>query len=160
MIEKKWKTFSNNQEFDYSFMDEDFDGLYRAEERTGKITALFTALAIFVACLGLFGLAAYAAEQRTREIGIRKVLGAGLPDIIVLLSGNFVKLVGIAFLIAAPLAWLFMEKWLQGFAYRQNISWWVYTVAGLGTILIALFTVSTQFIKAAIANPVKCLKNE
>jgi len=159
-IEKKWKTFSNNQEFDYSFMDEDFDALYRAEQRTGKIAALFTTLAIFIACLGLFGLATYAAEQRTREIGIRRVLGANVPYLVALLSANFLKLVVIAFLVAAPLAWLFMEKWVQGFAYRQSIPWWIFIVAGLGAILIALFTISTQFIKAAITNPVQSLKNE
>ncbi|HEX6431751.1 MAG TPA: ABC transporter permease [Niastella sp.] len=159
-IEKKWKTFSNNQAFDYSFMDEDFDALYRTEKRTGKIATLFTTLAIFIACLGLIGLAAYAAEQRTREIGIRKVFGANVPDLIALLSGNFLKLVVIAFVVTAPLAWLFMGKWLNGFAYRQPIPWWVFIVAGLGTLLIALLTVSTQFLKAAMVNPVQSLKNE
>jgi putative ABC transport system permease protein len=160
MIEKKWKTFSHNQEFDYSFMDEDFDNLYRAEQRTGKISLLFTTLAIFIACLGLFGLAAYTAEQRTREIGIRKVLGANVPDLVALLSANFLKLVVVAFIVAAPLSWLLMEKWLQGFAYRQSISWWVFVAAGTGAILIALLTISTQFIKAAIVNPVQSLKRE
>lgn len=159
-IENKWKTFSNNQEFDYSFMDEDFDALYRAEQRAGKIALLFTTLAIFIACLGLFGLAAYAAAQRTKEIGIRKVLGANVPGLVALLSANFLKLVIIAFLVAAPLAWLSMEKWLQGFAYRQGIQWWIFPVAGLGAILIAMLTISTQFIKAAIAKPVQSLKNE
>jgi putative ABC transport system permease protein len=160
MIEKKWKTFSNNQEFDYSFMDEDFDNLYRTEQRTGKIAALFTTLAIIIACLGLFGLAAYTAEQRTREIGIRKVLGANVPALVAMLAANFLKLVGIAFLVAAPSAWLFMDKWLQGFAYRESISWWVFIVAGLGALLIAGLTISSQFIKAAVANPVKSLKVE
>lgn len=160
LIETKWKTFSRNQEFDYSFMDEDFDALYRSEQRTGKIAALFTTLAIFIACLGLFGLAAYTAEQRTREIGIRKVLGADVTALVFLLSTSFLKLVVIAFLVAAPLAWLVMEKWLHGFAYRQSISWWVFIIAGLGTTLIALLTISTQFIKAAIANPVQSLKND
>jgi putative ABC transport system permease protein len=160
MIEKKWKAFSHNQEFDYSFMDEDFDNLYRAEQRTGKISLLFTTLAIFIACLGLFGLAAYTAEQRTREIGIRKVLGANVPDLVALLSANFLKLVVVAFIVAAPLSWLLMEKWLQGFAYRQSISWWVFVAAGTGAILIALLTISTQFIKAAIVNPVQSLKRE
>lgn len=160
MIEKKWKTLSNNQEFDCSFMDEDFDGLYRAEQRTGKISLLFTTLAIFIACLGLFGLAAYTAEQRTREIGIRKVLGANVPGLVAMLAANFMKLVGLAFLVAAPLAWLFMKKWLEGFAYRESIPWWMFVVAGLGALLIALLTISTQFIRAAIANPVQSLKNE
>ena len=159
-IEKKWTTFSNNQEFDYSFMDEDFDNLYRSEQRTGKIAALFTSLAIIIACLGLFGLAAYTAEQRTREIGIRKVLGANVPDLVAMLAANFLKLVGIAFLVAAPLAWLCMDKWLQGFAYRESIPGWVFIVAGLGAVLIAGLTISSQFIKAAIANPVQSLKVE
>ena len=159
-IEKKWTTFSNNQEFDYSFMDEDFDNLYRSEQRTGKIAALFTSLAIIIACLGLFGLAAYTAEQRTREIGIRKVLGANVPDLVAMLAANFLKLVGIAFLVAAPLAWLCMDKWLQGFAYRESIPGWVFVVAGLGAVLIAGLTISSQFIKAAIANPVQSLKVE
>jgi putative ABC transport system permease protein len=158
-IESKWKSFSKNQEFDYSFMDEDFDALYRAEERTGRISLLFTTLAIFIACLGLFGLAAYAAEQRTREIGIRKVLGANVPDLVALLSANFLKLVIIAVLIATPLAWLLMGKWLQGFAYRQSIQWWIFPVAGLGAVLIAMITISIQFIRAATANPVQSLKN-
>ena len=157
MIENKWKTFSNNQELDYSFMDEDFENLYRAEQRTGKIAALFTTLAIIIACLGLFGLAAYTAEQRTREIGIRKVLGANVPDLVVMLAANFLKLVLIAFLVAAPLAWLFMDKWLQGFAYRESISWWVFVAAGLGALFIAALTISSQFIKAAVANPVRAV---
>lgn len=159
-IENKWKTFSGNQEFDYSFMDEDFDTLYRSEQRTGKIALLFTILAIFIACLGLFGLAAYAAVQRTKEIRIRKVLGANVPDLVALLSANFLKLVIIAFLVAAPLAWLFMEKWLQGFAYRQSIQWWIFPVAGLGAVIIAMLTIGAQFIRAAIANPVQSLKAE
>ncbi len=159
-IENKWKTFSRNQEFDYSFMDDDFDALYRTEQRTGKISLLFTSLAVLIACLGLFGLAAYAAEQRTREIGIRKVLGANMPNLVSMLSANFIKLVIIAILVASPLAWLLMEKWLQGFAYRQSVQWWIFAVAGLGAILIAIVTISTQFIKAATANPVKSLKND
>ncbi|MBO9203017.1 MULTISPECIES: ABC transporter permease [Niastella] len=160
LIEKKWKAFSKDQAFDYSFMDEDFDGLYRAEQRTGKIAILFTTLAIFIACLGLFGLAAYTAEQRTREIGIRKVLGANVADLVTMLAANFMKLVFIAFLVAVPLAWLFMNKWLQGFAYRESISWWVFITAGLGAFLLALVTIISQFIRAAIVNPVQSLKVE
>jgi putative ABC transport system permease protein len=110
--------------------------------------------------LGLFGLAAYTAEQRTREIGIRKVLGANVPGVVAMLAAGFMKLVGIAFLVAAPLAWLFMQKWLEGFAYRESMSGWVFIVAGLGALLIALLTIGTQFIRAAIANPVQSLKNE
>jgi putative ABC transport system permease protein len=159
-IEKKWKAFSHNQELDYSFMDEDFEALYRAEQRTGKIALLFTTLAIGIACLGLFGLAAFAAEQRTREISIRKVLGANVPDLVTLLAANFLKLVIIALVVAAPLAWLSMEKWLQGFAYRESIQWWIFPVAGLGAIVIAMLTISTQFIKAAIANPVQNINRQ
>ncbi len=128
--------------------------------RTGKIAVLFTTLAILIACLGLFGLAAYTAEQRTREIGIRKVLGANVPDLVAMLAMNFLKLVVIAFLVAAPLAWLFMNKWLQGFAYRESMSGWMFIAAGVGALLIAGLTISSQFIKAAIANPVKSLKAE
>jgi len=157
-IEAKWKTFSHNQEFDYAFMDEDFDALYRAEQRTGKISLLFTTLAIAIACLGLFGLAAFAAEQRTREISIRKVLGANVTGIVTLLSANFLKLVLLALVVAAPLAWLFMEKWLQGFAYRESIQWWIFPAAGLGAVAIALLTICTRFIRAALVNPVKSLK--
>lgn len=157
-IENKWKAFSNNQQFDYAFMDEQFDSLYRVEQRTGKIALLFTALAIFIAAMGLFGLAAYAAEQRTREIGIRKILGADVRGLVALLSANFLKPVIIAILVASPFAWLFAEKWLQGFAYRQNIQWWIFLVAGLGAICIAMLTTGAQFIKAAMANPVKSLK--
>ncbi|OQP60694.1 hypothetical protein A3860_32360 [Niastella vici] len=157
-IENKWKTFSHNQEFDYSFMDADFDALYRAEQRTGKISLLFTTLAIVIACLGLFGLAAFAAEQRTREISIRKVLGANVRSIVTLLSADFLKLVVIALVVAAPLAWLFMDKWLQGFAYRESIQWWIFPAAGVGAVAIALLTISSRFIRAALTNPVKSLK--
>ncbi len=159
-VENKWKTFSNNEEFDYSFMDDDFEALYRAEQRTGKISLLFTTLAVFIACLGLFGLAAHDAEQRTKEIGIRKVLGADVSNLVTMLSANFIKLVIIAILVASPLAWLLMEKWLQGFAYRQNVQWWIFIVASLGSVLIALITISSQFIKVATANPVQSLKEE
>ena len=141
-------------------MDEDFDGLYRAEQRIGQIFISFSSLAILIACLGLFGLVAYAAEQRTREIGIRKVLGAGIPTLVNMLSRDFIKLVLVAILIACPLAWLAMHKWLQGFAYRMNISLWIFVLAGLIALLIAVLTVSIQTIRAAMANPVKSLKTE
>ncbi|HEY2580543.1 MAG TPA: ABC transporter permease, partial [Mucilaginibacter sp.] len=130
-IKSKWKDVSPNQQFGYSFMDDDFNNLYNAEQRTGKIAVSFTSLAIIIACLGLFGLAAYAAEQRTKEIGIRKILGAKVSTIVGMLSKDFIKLVVIAILIAAPLAWWAMQKWLESFAYRQNIQWWIFVAAGL-----------------------------
>ena len=158
-IEKTWKTIAPNEHFDYSFMDADFDALYRTEQRMGQLFITFTGLAIVIACLGLFGLAAYAAEQRNREIGIRKVLGASITAIVTMLSKDFVKLVIISFAIAAPLAWLTMNKWLQGFAYRQNIQWWVVMLAGSGAVFIALVTISLQSFRAAAANPVESLRD-
>jgi len=158
-IEKTWKTIAPNEHFDYSFMDADFDALYRTEQRMGQLFITFTGLAIVIACLGLFGLAAYAAEQRNREIGIRKVLGASITVIVTMLSKDFVKLVIISFAIAAPLAWLTMNKWLQGFAYRQNIQWWVMMLAGSGAVFIALATISLQSFRAAAANPVESLRD-
>jgi putative ABC transport system permease protein len=159
-VKDKWKELSPNQEFAYSFMEQDFDGLYRAEQRIGRIFLSFSSLAILIACLGLFGLVAYAAEQRTREIGIRKVLGAGISTIVRMLSRDFIKLVLLAILIASPLAWLAMHKWLQGFAYRIDISLWIFIGAGLIALFIAVVTVSFQTIRAAVANPVKSLKSE
>jgi putative ABC transport system permease protein len=141
-------------------MDKDFDKLYRTEQRTGLIAVSFTSLAIIIACLGLFGLAAYAAEQRTKEIGIRKVLGADVSNIVRMLSKDFILLVLIAIAVAVPISWWAMHKWLQGFAYRQNIEWWIVAVAGLGALLIAFVTISFQSIKAALTNPVKSLRSE
>ncbi len=141
-------------------MDADFDATYRTEQRMGRIFIIFTSLAIIIACLGLFGLSAYAAEQRTKEIGIRKVLGANISTIVRMLSLDFIKLVFISILIATPVAWWAMNKWLQDFAYRINIQWWVLVIAGLVAILIAFMTISFQSIKAALANPVKSLRSE
>ena len=146
--------------FNYSFMDEDFNNLYRTEQRMGVIAITFSGLAILIACLGLFGLAAYAAEQRTKEIGIRKVLGATVSHITAMLSKDFLKLVIIAAVIAFPLAWWVMHTWLQDFAYRTNISWWVFIIAGVLAALIAIVTVSFQTIKAALMNPIKSLRTE
>lgn len=148
------------QPFIYSFMDEDFNHLYQSEQQTGKIFITFAFFAILIACLGLFGLITYAAEQRTKEIGIRKVLGATVTNVTTLLSADFVKLVLLAILIATPIAWFAMEKWLQGFAYRTHLSWWIFALAGIIALLIALATVSFQAIKAALANPVKSLRSE
>jgi putative ABC transport system permease protein len=159
-IKNKWDSLVPNQHFAYSFMDQDFEATYRSEQRIGKIFMIFTSLAIAIACLGLFGLAAYAAEQRTKEIGIRKVLGADVTVIVAMLSKDFIKLVLIAILISSPLAWFFMQKWLQGFAYRVNFQWWIIALAGVGAILIAFVTISFQSIKSALANPIKSLKTE
>ncbi|HWK04141.1 MAG TPA: ABC transporter permease [Puia sp.] len=159
-IEDKWKTMAPSQPFHYSFMDDDFNALYKSEQRMGYISLSFSLLAICIACLGLFGLAAYAAEQRTREIGIRKVLGATVTNIVALLSVNFLKLVLISALIAFPLGWWAMHSWLQDFAYRVDISWKVFALAAVLSMAIALFTVSFQAIKAALSNPVKSLRSE
>ena len=159
-IDNKWKAMVPNQPFSYSFMDEDFNNIYQSEQRVGKIALSFSILAILIACLGLFGLVTYAAEQRTKEIGIRKVLGASVTNIMQMLSRYFMKLVVVAMFIAFPFAWYFMNQWLQDFAYRINISWWVFIIAGIIAASIALLTVSFQAIKAAIANPVKSLRTE
>ena len=152
--------YGAGQPFSYTFMDTDFNKIYTAEQRTGKLFITFAVFAIFIGCLGLFGLVTYAAEQRTKEIGVRKVLGASVSSIVAMLSKDFAKLVLIASVIAFPVAWWAMNKWLQSFAYRINISWWVFVIAGVSAILIALITVSFQAIKAAIANPVKSLRTE
>jgi len=158
-IKEKWSGLTSSH-FEYSFMDQDFDATYRSEQRIGKIFVVFTTLAILIACLGLFGLAAYAAEQRTKEIGIRKVLGASVTVIVSLLSKDFIKLILIAIAISSPLAWYLMHKWLQDFAYRVNIHWYTVVIAGLAAMGIAFVTISFQSIKAALANPVKSLKSE
>ena len=159
-VENKWNSMAPGQPFSYTFLDADFNKIYEAEQRTGKLFISFAVFAIFIACLGLFGLVTYAAEQRIKEIGIRKVLGASVVEIVTMISKDFVKLVLIASVIAFPVAWWMMSKWLQSFAYRINISWWVFALAGLLTIAIALITVSFQAIRAALANPVKSLRTE
>ncbi|WP_439558581.1 ABC transporter permease [Dyadobacter sp.] len=159
-LEKKWNAFKPDLPFTYSFLDDRFNETYKAEQKTGKILGLFAGLTIFVACLGLFGLATFTAEQRTKEIGVRKVLGASVPGIVALLSKDFLKLVGIALVVAAPLAWWLMDQWLRDFAYRAEIAWWMFVLAGALSVLIALFTVSFQSVKAALMNPVKSLKSE
>jgi putative ABC transport system permease protein len=158
--ESIWKSMAPNMPFNYRFLDEAFDQMYRAEQRVGKIALIFSVLAIFIGCLGLFGLAAFVAEQRTKEIGVRKVLGASVNGIVHLLSKDFIKLVFIAFIIAAPIAWWAMNQWLQDFVYRVTISWWIFLAAAFIALSIALITVSFQAIKAALTNPVKNLRAE
>ncbi|MBL7738610.1 MAG: ABC transporter permease [Chitinophagaceae bacterium] len=159
-IENKWKSMAPGMPFSYQFMDEAFDNMYRTEQRVGKVALSFAILAIFIACLGLFGLATYMAEQRTKEIGVRKVLGASVSNIVSMLSRDFAKLVVIAAVVAFPVAWWTMNIWLQDFAFRINIGWWIFVIAAIIVLLIALLTVSYQAIRAAIANPVKSLRTE
>jgi len=159
-MKQQWEKFNVEEPFTYSFMDELYNKTYSAEEKTGKILNIFTSLTIFVACLGLFGLAIYTTEQRTKEIGIRKVLGASVLQITNMLSKDFLKLVLIACVIAFPLSYWLMQKWLQDFAYRITISWWVFALAAVIALFIALATVSFQAVKAALANPVKSLRSE
>jgi putative ABC transport system permease protein len=159
-IHNTWQAMVPGQPFDYVFMNDQFNDQYKTEQRTGQLFISFAVLGIFIACLGLFGLAAFAAEQRTREIGIRKVLGASVSNIASLLTKDFFKLVIISALIAFPLSWWAMNKWLQDFAYRIQIGWWIFFVAGMGAMLVALLTVSFQAIKAAVANPVESLRTE
>jgi putative ABC transport system permease protein len=159
-VETKWKTVASGLPFSYRFLNESFNEMYREEQRVGKIAITFSALAIFIACLGLFGLATFIAEQRTKEIGIRKVLGASVNSVVSMLGKDFIKLVAIAFVFAAPLAWWAMHNWLNNFAYRISIEWWMFAAAGAIALLIALITVSFQSIRAALANPVESLRTE
>jgi putative ABC transport system permease protein len=159
-ISSVWKDFAPNQPFRYTFLDESFAKMYADVQRTGSIFTAFAVFAIIIACLGLFALSAFMAEQRTKEIGIRKVLGASVNSITTLLSKDFVKLIVIAILIASPIAWWAMNKWLQDFAYRIKIDWTFFVMAGVLALLIAILTVSFQAIKAAVANPAKSLRSE
>ena len=159
-IESLWKRMAPGQPFNYQFMDQDFDKQYRGEERVGQIFITFAVISIIIGCLGLFGLSAYTAERRTKEIGVRKVLGASVSSIVGLLSKEFIKLVLIAILFGSPIAWFAMNTWLQDFAYHIDISWWMFGAAGLLSVVIALLTVSFQSIKAALMNPVKSLRSE
>lgn len=158
-LEKTWKAATDNP-FAYSFLDERFNKMYESEMRVGKLFGIFAGLAVMIACLGLFGLAAFTTIQRTKEIGVRKVLGASVLSIVSLLSKDFIKLVGIAILIASPLAWYGMNRWLSDFAYKIHIEWWVFVLAGALAVGVALLTVSFQSIRAALVNPVKSLRSE
>ncbi|MVT09980.1 ABC transporter permease [Chitinophaga tropicalis] len=157
-IEKKWKEVYPDQPFEYHFLDQEYNALYRSEQRTTDVLNIFSIVTIVVSCLGLFGLAVFIAQQRTKEIGIRKILGASVAGITLLISKDFMKLVGIAVVVASPLAWYAMHRWLQDFAYRTAISWWMFLVAGVIALLIALVSVSYQAVKAAMINPVKSLR--
>jgi putative ABC transport system permease protein len=155
-----YEKYDREKPFEAGFMDEAFDAQYKAEDRLSKILAAFTSFALVIAALGLFGLATFMAVRRTKEIGVRKVLGASVQNIALLLSKDFIKLVVLAIVIASPIAWWAANNWLQNFAYRIKIEWWMFALAGLFVLVIALLTVSFQAVKAAIANPVKSLRTE
>jgi len=159
-IQEKWQAFDTKHPMEYFFMDEHFDKQYRTEEKMLTVFGYFAGLTIFIACLGLFGLASFTAEQRTKEIGIRKVLGSSTTSIVLLLSRDFAALVLVAILLAIPIAWYGMDKWLQDFAYRTELSWWIFAVAGFSAMAIALLTVSFQAIKAAMLDPVKAIRTQ
>jgi putative ABC transport system permease protein len=155
-----WHKLNPNEPFEYSFLDQDFQKNYEAEQRQAALINYFTLIAIIISCLGLFGLASFSAEQRTKEIGIRKVLGASVASVVTLVSKDFIKLILIAIVIASPVAWYMMNKWLENFNYRVSISWQVFVLTSILAVAIAVFTISFQAIKAAISNPVKSLRTE
>ncbi|MBK7871975.1 MAG: FtsX-like permease family protein [Saprospiraceae bacterium] len=157
---EKWSQVAPDRPFEYFFLDEAFAELYRKEARMGQLFSYFTILALFIACLGMFALAAFMSERRTKEIGIRKVLGANVSNIVTLLSKDFVKLVLVSVIFAFPIAWWAMNRWLQDFAYRIDIQWWMFVLAGVAAVGVALLTVSFQAIRAAVANPVESLRSE
>ena len=159
-IRKTWEGMAPNKEFDYFFMNEQFDRQYRTEVKFGRLFINFAVLAIFISCLGLLGLAAYSTVQRRKEVGVRRVLGASIVGIVRLLSVEFLALVGVAFLVATPMAWYFMHRWLENFAYKAGLGWWIFVGAGFLAILIAFATISYQAIRAARANPIKSLRTE
>ncbi len=159
-VGSQYKKYAGNSPFSYNFLDKSFDAQYKTDERAGKLFNVFAGIAIFISCLGLFGLATYTAQVKIKEIGIRKVLGASISGIVKLISKEFLKLIVIAIIIAVPVSWWAMNKWLNGFAYHVNISWWVFAIAATISLLIALLTISFQAIKAALANPVESLRSE
>ena len=159
-IEAVFKKYNPSAPFDYTFNDEDYAKKFSDEQRIGKLATFFTVLAIFISCLGLFGLASFVAEQRKKEIGVRKVLGASTYNLWQMLSREFALLVMISCFIAIPLAWYYLHQWLQHYEYRAPISVWIFIVSGIGALVITLITVSFQAVKAALANPVKSLRTE
>jgi putative ABC transport system permease protein len=159
-LQQTFRKFDHDSPFEYHFLDKNFAAQYAAEEKQGEVLLSFTILTICIACLGLFGLITFTTRQRVKEIGIRKVLGATVSNLVTMLTTGLLKLIVLSMLIAIPIGWLVMNKWLQDFAYRINISWWIFLAAGIIAMLIALITVSFQAIKAAVANPVKSLRSE
>lgn len=159
-IKTVFTRYSPSSPFSYEFVDAEYARKFEGEERIGKLASAFAGLAIFISCLGIFGLASFVAEQRTKEIGVRKVMGASVTNLWAMLSKDFVVLVSISLLVAMPLSWYFMSAWLQKYQYRSDMAWWIFAAAGVGALLITLLTVSYQSIKAAMANPVKSLRSE
>ncbi len=155
-----FKKFNPGAPFDYTFNDETYAKKFADEQRTGKLATFFTILAIFISCLGLFGLASFVAEQRRKEIGVRKVLGASVYNLWRMLSKEFALLVIISCFIAIPLAWYYLNSWLHQYEYHTTVSFWIFIISGFGALIITLITVSFQAIKAALANPVKSLRSE
>jgi ABC-type antimicrobial peptide transport system permease subunit len=160
LIQPVFKRLNPSGLFDYKFVDEEYGRKFAAEQRIGTLSTVFAILAIFISCLGIFGLASFVAARRIKEIGVRKILGASVTNLWRLLSKEFVLLVILAFVIAIPIAYYFMDQWLQKYEYRTNITWWVFAIAGAVALFITLLTVSFQAIKAAVANPVKSLRTE
>lgn len=159
-MEEEYKKFNAVYPFNFDFMDQKYAALYRSEQRISDLAKYFSAIAIFISCLGLFGLSAFTAEQRAKEIGVRKALGATVQNLVLLLTKDFTKLVLIAIGIAIPVSWYLMNRWISGFAYNSGIQWWVFAASGFLAVAIAWLTVSWQSIKAALMNPVKSLKSE
>jgi len=159
-VEKVFRAVLPAVPFDFKFLDEEYEKKFVGEVRVGNLTSLFAALAIFISCLGLYGLTSFVAQQRTKEIGIRKVMGATTFNLWKMLAKGFVQLVLISIVISIPIAYYIVNTWLNGFQYRTEIAWWIFAAAGAGAVIITLITVSYRTIKAALANPVKCLKSE
>jgi ABC-type antimicrobial peptide transport system permease subunit len=155
-----WKEVYPDEQFNYEFLDESIAKFYKKEQDTANLLNWSTGLAVFISCLGLLGLVIYTTTQRTKEIGVRKVLGASVSQIVSLLSRDFISLVLLAFVIAAPLAWWAMNQWLQDFAYRTTFSWWIFAISGTLMLMVALLTLSIQTIRSAVANPVRSLRTE
>jgi putative ABC transport system permease protein len=156
----QWKQYGRGYAFKYNFLDEQFDAMYASEQRTGVLSRIFSIIAILISCLGLLGLATYTAQVRTREIGVRKVLGASVADILRLLGSDFMRLVLLGIVIAAPLAWYLMSRWLEDFAYKIQLHWSLFLLAGFIGVAVALITISFQAVRAAVVNPVKSLRSE
>jgi putative ABC transport system permease protein len=159
-IEQKWKELAPGRPFDYFFLDQELDKLYKDEEKLGKVAGIFSGLAVVVACLGLFALASFIAEERKKEIGIRKVMGGSVSQIVLLLSTDFSKLIAIAFVISCPIAWYAIDSWLSSFAFRVDINWLIFLLVGLATFAIALLTTSYRAIQAAFSDPIKTLRHQ
>ena len=160
LIKSQWENFNTEASFEYFFLEQSFNAQYKSEERLVKIIGLFTIFAIMISCIGLLGLVSYVATQKQKEIGIRKVNGATNSEILIMLNKDFIKWVGIAFILAVPVSYFAMNKWLEGFAYKITLSWWLFALAGIFAIIITLLTVSLQSWQAANRNPVETLRSE